>query len=111
MKDLGDAIGMPTEADKRFIRKLILAYDRKHPGWIKATIDQARNDQRENSTAFNDKTRFGLVDKQSSRRHLFELPEELYLEIERYFPTMFYTRSHFHWFVKNFPELLLPERY
>lgn len=110
-KTLGDAIGMPDEQDKAFIRKLILVYEREHPNLIKTTIDAAKKDQVENSHGLKNVSEFGLVDKQSSRRHIFELPESLVAAIEQYFPTMFREKKHFRWFIKNFRELLIPDRY
>jgi hypothetical protein len=110
-KSLGDAVGMPDQKDKDFLRRLILDYNRRYPGLIKNTVDEARKDQRENSNALNDITRFGVVDGQSHRRHLFELPEGLINEIEMQYPTMFREKSHFHWFCKNFKELMLPEKF
>jgi len=110
-KSLGDAVGMPDAADRAFIRKLIAEYERNHPGLIKYTIDAAKKDQLDNSNAFGDKTKFGLVDAQSSRRHLFELPEQLVMQIEQYYPTIFRDKKHFGWFCRNFKDLMLPESY
>lgn len=111
VKTLGDAIGMPDDVDKAFIRRIILEYERENPGLIKHAIDEARKDQSESSMAFDDKRKFGLVDKQSSRRHLLELPEGLMQQFERYYPTLFREKKHFTWFCKNFKELMLPEKY
>lgn len=110
-KSLGDAIGMPDEHDREFIRRLLLDYERKHPGQIKFTLDTAKSDQWENDSAFRERSKFGLVDAQSSRRHLFELPASLMQLIERYYPTMFREKKHFAWFCKNFKELRLTEKY
>lgn len=110
-KTLGDAVGMPDAQDRYFIRKLLLRYERSHPGVIKYTIDSAKADQQNNSGGVKDITEFGLVDKHSDRRHIFELPESLVTEIEKYYPTMFREKKHFRWFVKNFKELMLPDRY
>lgn len=111
VKTLGEAIGMPDDVDKAFIRRVILEYEQGYPGLIKHAVDEARRDQAANSSGVNDVTAFGLVDKSSSRRHLLELPEGLVTQLERYYPTLFRERKHFRWFIKNFKELLLPERY
>ena len=110
IKSLGEAIGMPTEADKAFIRNLILEYDRQNPGQIKAYRDDARNDLAVNG-AFNGRQKFGVTGKQANMRMLFNLPPGLAHAIEKYYPTMFREKVHFHWFIKNYKELLVPEKY
>jgi len=110
-KSLGDAIGMPDEKDKAFIRKLILTYEREHPGLIKHAIDEAKREQQAVDGPVKKRTDFGLVDPHSARRHLFELPEGLVTVIEQYYPTLFRERKHFTWFIRSFKELLIPDRY
>lgn len=110
IKTLGDAIGMPTEADKAFIRNLLIEYDRQHPGQIRAYRDDGKRELEMNG-AFNGRQKFGVTGKQASMRMLFSLPPALAGAIERYYPTMFREKVHFRWFVKHFKELLVPERY
>lgn len=110
-KSMADAVGMPDEKDKAFLRRLIRRYDRNHPGLLAYTIQQARQDQFENSTTFKNISKYGLVDQVSSRRHIFEFPESLIATIEQYYPTIFRDKKHFGWFVHNFPELMLPEKF
>lgn len=111
-KTLGESLGMPDERDRQFIRALLLQYERRHPGLIKTTIQGAKKEVWENSTAFKPKLlQYGVVDNASKRRHLFELPADLIHEIEMQYPTMFREKKHFQWFVQNFKELLIPEKY
>lgn len=101
-KTLGDMIGMPDDEDKKQITKIISSYDRKHPGEIVFHRDTARDSQ------LND---FNLIDKESNRRYLMELPPELFNRLEAYIPTLFREKKHFAWFCNNFPHLLIPKKY
>ena len=105
---ISDAIGMPDDEDKRMIRRLILKYEKKHPGYIQHAINEAK---REYKAQGGKKQKFGEVNKEASGRIVFELPEELHHWIEQYIPSIFSDIKHFRWFVKNFKELLVPERY
>lgn len=109
VKDLGDAIGMPTDWDKQNIQQMIRNYNRRHPGILAHTIKEAKQDMQMQSTVFHNVARFGEVDKQAHRRHMFELPEELVHIIEKGYPTMFRSKKHFAWFCENFKQLMLPE--
>lgn len=110
-----DAVGMPDEQDKEFLRKLILKFDKKYPGFIKTARDEARKELEASSTAMDNKLEYGVVEAagmSSARRSLvFELPEELMANIEKVFPSMFRDRKHFAWFATNFKELLVPDKY
>lgn len=105
VRTLADAIGMPDATDKAYITKLILRYEKRYPGLIKSAVDQAKE---ETHTKINE---FAIIDKHSSRRYLFELPEELIANIEKAYPTMFREKKHFAWFCKNFKGLMIAERY
>lgn len=107
-KSLGDAVGMPDSVDKERIRKILLAYEKKYPGQITYTRDVAKGDF---GAQGGKKAEFGLVNKGASGRVIFELPEELHHQLEEYIPTLFRDKKHFRWFVKNFKELMIPERY
>lgn len=109
-KTLGDAIGMPDEQDKTFIRNLILRYEEKNPGQILAYRDAGKEELAKNGL-WNGRQEFGVTGKQASMRMIFNLPSELHASIERYYPTMFREKTHFHWFIKNFKGLMLPEKY
>src|SRR5688572_5416829 len=105
-KTLGEAIGLPDDVDKENIRKIILKYDKKHPGYIQHAISEAKAD-----FAGTDKAKFGEVNKSAHGRVLFELPEELHANLETYIPTLFREKTHLRWFIKHFKELLIPEKY
>lgn len=101
-KTLGDMIGMPDDVDKEHIKKMLNSYDKKHPGEIVFHRNTARDNQ------WND---FNVIDKQSNRRYLMELPPELFNSLEEYIPTLFREKKHFAWFCNNFPDLLIPRKY
>lgn len=107
-KSLGDAVGLPDELDKEFIRKLITKYDKKYPGFIKAARDEARA---QHAAAGGDTAKFSEVNSDARGRLLFELPEELHHNIEQSYPLMFSNKKHFRWFCKNFKELMIPDKY
>lgn len=108
IKTLGDAVGLPDEVDKERIRKMILRYDDKHPGYIKHAIEEARA---QHALLGGKTTEYGEVNKQAGGRLLFELPQGLYKKIDEAYPLMFREKSHLRWFIKHFKELLIPERY
>jgi hypothetical protein len=108
MKTLGDAVGLPDEQDKEAIRRMILRYEKKHPGYIQGARDEAK---REHQAQGGKTAEFGEVNKAARGRVLFELPEELYQSIYNSYPLMFSDTKHLRWFVKNFKELLIPEKY
>ncbi len=110
VKTLGDALGMPTEEDKEFLRKLLVEYERQRPGEIMAYIEAGKRDLAANG-AWNGRQEFGVTGKQAHMRQIFNFPPTLAALIERYFPTMFRDKKHFRWFVKNFKWLMLPEKY
>lgn len=102
---MSDVVGMPDALDKEHIQRLIMKYEQVHPGWIKHTRDTAR----EELSGFN--RDFAVVDKQAARRYMLELPEELNNAIEKYIPTIFRDPKHFAWFIQNFKELMIPEKW
>ncbi len=112
-QDIGDAVGMPDAQDKAHIEKILLAYDKKHPGEIQFHRDFAKN----NSTAGTNE--YGLVSGKTGNtgissnglRYMFELPPEVHAKIEEYIPTIFRSKKHFNWFKKNFKYLMIPEKY
>ena len=109
-QDIGDAIGMPDKQDKEHIEKILLAYDKKHPGEIQYHRDFARKE----SMAGTNK--FGLVSGSkefgaTGVRYIFELPPEVHAKIEEYIPTIFRSKKHFAWFCKEFKYLMIPEKH
>ena len=104
---MSDVVGMPDERDREFIRRLILRYEREHPGFIKTYRDSAK----QWFQMGGEREKYGLAGKQANMRLIFELPVELGAAIEMHYPTMFRDKKHFRWFVKNFRELMIPEKY
>lgn len=113
-QDLADAVGMPDQTDKENIQKLILKYEKKHPGYILHARNAAREELADTkfatTTASRSKTGTSIAGGSNMRLQL-ELPEELYHAIEAYIPTIFRETKHYHWFLKNFPELLIPDKF
>lgn len=112
-QDIGDAVGMPDADDKAHIEKILLAYDKKHPGVIQFHRDAAREQSKAGESEF------GLVsgvDKKTgissdSLRYMFELPPEVHEKIEEYIPTIFRSKKHFAWFCKEFKYLMIPSKH
>lgn len=108
-QDVGDAVGMPDEEDKLRLQRIIKRYERNNPGEIsfhreagKEHVDVAHNPFGEMSKVTGEKN--------SGRRYMMELPPQLHEQLEAYIPTLFRSKKHFHWFCKNFPELMIPEK-
>lgn len=110
VKSLADVVGMPDAQDKEWIRKIILKYEKKHPGHIQKSVEDARKEMAEMSSAFHDVLEYGIVDKATNRKRVLELPEELGAMIEASYPTLFRDKKHLRWFLKEFPELRLPRK-
>lgn len=112
---MSDVVGMPDDVDKDYIQRLLLKYEKVHPGWIKFTRDKAReqvgSDNLEFALTSGSASRKGKFTMGANTRYLLELPAELHEAIESYIPTMFRDQKHFYWFCKNFRELLIPEKY
>lgn len=107
-KDPGEDFPVPSNNDKEKIQRILLRYERKHPGYVLNGIQEVR---REHFQQGGRKQRYGEVNKQSQGRILFELPEELGQQITDIAPFVFKSKRHLHWFIKHFPELLIPESY
>lgn len=112
-QDIGDAVGMPDADDKAHIEKILLAYDKKHPGEIQFQRDMARLHSKAG------KSEFGLVSgvdgglgiNSGGLRYILEIPPELHEKIEEYIPTIFRSKKHFAWFCKEFKYLMIPSKH
>lgn len=102
-KTLADAVGLPDEEDKVRIQHFLKRYEKEHPGEIQFHRDTARARLKD--------PELGIVDDQSARRYLFELPVEIGNWLGQAYPLMMKDRNHLRWFCRNFPELLIPERF
>lgn len=107
-KTLADAVGLPDKQDKERIQRKLVAYERSHPNEIGAIIAIAKQDFQEQGGR---KALYGESNKQARGRTLFELPTELGQWFEQAYPLMFRDKKHTRWMAKNFPELLIPEKY
>lgn len=107
-KSMADVVGLPDEEDKQRIRRYLERYEKQHPGEIAFCIGAARAHFRQ---AGGDKQKFGVVNRQAQGRTLFELPVELGRWLEQAYPLMFKAKEHTGWFARNFPELLIPEKF
>ena len=108
MKDVADAVGMPTTWDRENLHKIIISFEKKNPGMIQYTVKEAKDDFRSQG---GNKQKFGEVNKSAKGRVLLELPEELHLQLEECLPSVFRSKQHLAWFIKNFPSLLIPEKF
>lgn len=107
-KSLGDAIGLPDDEDKARIQQWLLMYEKKHPGELQFHRDMARNYYE----SIGGKTgEFAEVNKEAHGRIIFELPVAFGQWLEGAYPLMFKDKKHYRWFVKNFPELMIPRKY
>lgn len=106
-KSLADAIGMPDAVDKEFIEKLLIRYDKKHPGVIKAVRDEARAQHQAQGGRIAE---WSEVNKAAHGRVMLELPAELAHQLELHYPTMFINKKHFRWFIRNFKHLAVPTK-
>lgn len=104
-KTIGDAVGMPDHIDRANVKNIIDGFEKENPG----VIAFHRGNAKRQSAGFRNE--FGEVDKNSRRRYVMEIPPPLYLQLEAYMPTIFREKKHFRWLVKNFKELVIPERY
>lgn len=100
---LAEGIGLPDKQDKERIQRWLLKYEKEHPGEIKFHRDAARARLKD--------PKFATIDDASARRYLFELPEEFGNWLSQSYPLMFKAKTHTHWFCRNFPELLIPEKF
>lgn len=108
MKDVADAVGLPTTWDRENLHKIITRFEKKNPGMIQYTVKEAKADFFSQGGA---KREYGEVNKSAHGRVLLELPEELYFQLEKSLPSLFRSKRHLAWFIKNFSGLLVPEKY
>lgn len=101
--NLADAIGLPDMQDKLRIQLWVEEYEREHPGEFAFHRDAARARLKD--------PKFGVIDDQSARRYLFELPTPFGNWLSQAYPLMFKDKKHLQWFVKNFPQFLIPEKW
>lgn len=118
--DVADVVGMPDDKDYTRLLKIINKFRDERffdpeteesvtgEQLIKHSLEQGRRDY-ETGTYRKYKMYAGknLVNKDSNTVYVAELPEELFMRIEKTFPTMFKSKKHLSWFKKNFSKLML----
>lgn len=109
-EDWSKVVGMPDAFDKKNIQSLINAYEATFPGRIKTLIDEERKDEADNghNGVFDP---YLLKNKGSDMRKVLVIPAELAQELKTGYPTLFTDRNHFAWFVKNFPQFRVADKY
>lgn len=105
---MGDVIGLPDAVDKARIEAYLRRYEKAHPGLIKEIMQTVRQDFAEQGGR---KALYGEVNKQARGRTLMELPADLGHWLESAYPLMFRHKKHTAWFLKNFPQFLIGEKY
>lgn len=102
-KSLADAIGLPDEEDRIRIEMFLKKYEEDNPGEIQFHRDAAR-------IRLSNK-KHGVINEESGRRYLFELPQPIGIWLGQAYPLMFRDKRHLAWFCKNFKHLMIPEKY
>lgn len=103
-------VGMPDAFDKKNIQSLIRAYEATFPGRIKSIVDAEREDEKAegHGGTFDP---YLMKNKGSEMRKVLVMPAELVQELKTGYPTIFTDRKHFAWFVKNFPQFMVADKY
>lgn len=116
VKSLAGAVGMPDKDDFDNICNMIAIYRKKSVeeyGYdiLVWCVADAKRDKEQSGGKYESKAKgFNLVNKDSNMRYHFELPDTFVAMIQRVYPLMFSSTEHYHWFTKNFRELMIPER-
>lgn len=76
--------------------------------WINAEIADAKKQHEQEANPFNE---FGVKIKDSELRVGTAIPKELWTRLSDTAPTLFTDKDHFSWFVKNFPEFRVSQRF
>lgn len=106
--DVADAIGMPDEKDYETLLRIIQRYERTHPGELSFVVKTARDEFK--AGIYGKRLTWdggAIISKEMNVHYRFELPVGLGRVIEEVFPSMFRSKKHLHWFIKNFPALTI----
>lgn len=103
-------VGMPDAFDKKNIQSLIRAYEQTFPGRIRHLVEEEKADEvsQGHGGTFDP---YLMKNKGSEMRKVLVMPAELVQELKTGYPTLFTDRKHFAWFVKNFPQFMVAEKY
>lgn len=117
-----DIVGMPDEWDKKNLTNLIKTF-KKTPfeingttisgaQWIQAEVRDAKKQHRQDASAVSQSgNQFGVKVKNTDTRIGTAIPNVLWHKIQESYPTMFRDKKHYGWFVKNFPEFQVAQRF
>jgi hypothetical protein len=105
-----EIVGMPDAFDKKNIQSLIRAYEATFPGKIKHIVDEERREEHEqgHGGTFDP---YLMKNKASEMRKVIVMPAELVQELKTGYPTIFTDKNHFAWFVRNFPQFRVADKY
>lgn len=107
--DWSNVVGMPDDQDRKQLRLIIDIYERTHPGEIARVVAWERLQEQENG--FGGADPFLVKNKQSDLRKVLAMPPDLVGAIKEGFPSLFKDRKHFSWFVRNFPQFRVADKY
>lgn len=117
VKSLGDAVGMPDKWDKENLDRLISKFNKAtfniegHTITGKTYIQMCREEAKASHQSTNAFNPYNLKTTENDMRAVTAIPPELHAAIEDTMPTIFRDKKHFGWFVKNFPEFRIAEKY
>ena len=115
IKGLAGAVGMPDATDWQNIRNMIKLYRKTTISlygfdMLLDCVTKARQEYQETGRDYSH-GKFNLVNKDSGMRYHFEFPESFVSYIQKAYPLMFTDAQHYHWFVKNFSDLRISEKF
>jgi hypothetical protein len=113
-----DVIGMPDAWDKKNLQTCINNFMKEKfqmpngtiitgAQWAKAELADAKH-QHQSDDVFN---KFGVKIKDSEMRIGTAMPNELWQRLSDTAPTLFTDKDHFAWFIKNFPQFKVAQRF
>lgn len=117
VKSLSDAVGNPDNWDKENLTRLINNFKRRKfsvEGFIisgATLIKMCRDEARASHNVELGENKFNVKIKDSDMRAVTAIPQALYQELEETMPTLFREKKHFEWFIKNFKEFMIADRY
>jgi hypothetical protein len=104
-----DSIGMPDDADKRNIQRLINKFEKAFPGLNDLSVASARWEY-DNVVDRNAVGDFNVKSKQLDMRHMVTMHPAFAKELEKSYPGIFRYEDHTVWFAKNFPQFRVAKR-
>lgn len=114
-KSLAGAVGMPDQKDWENICNMIKIYRKRSVellGYdqLLHCVTEARKEYQESGRDYSN-GKFAVVNKDSGMRYHFEFPEGFVHFIQTAYPLLFTDKDHYHWFLKNFSELRISDKF